>query len=165
MQKDRNRKLTVGEAFGKLSALCSRSEHAPADIEHKMRDWNLSEEEQTEVMQRLFQGNYLDTHRYARAFVHDKLLYSGWGRRKMQFTLRQKAIESRCIDEAFEEMDEEVYRDVLCRLLTSKMKQTKAGSASELRLKLLRFAVGRGFEMDIADDVIRALMRHSKASD
>lgn len=155
-----NRKMTVEEAFSKSAALCARSEHAPADIEHKLSVWGLNEEQKAEVMQKLFMGNYIDTKRYAHAFVHDKLVYAGWGRRKIEYTLRLKDIEAIYIDEALSEIDNNQYISILNRLLAAKMRQTKATKTAEMRLKLLRYAAGRGFETELTDKVINDLMQH-----
>ena len=150
---------TVEEAFQKLSALCARSEHAPADMELKMKAWGMAEREQASVMQKLIEANYINHSRYAHAFVHDKLLYVGWGRQKLSFALRQKGIDAESISEALEGIDEEDYREVLQRLLISKKRQTRASDNAELRLKLLRFSASRGFETDVANTLIRALLR------
>ena len=81
---------TVEEAFQKLSALCARSEHAPADMELKMKAWGVAERDQASVMQKLIEENYINHGRYAHAFVHDKLLYVGWGRQKLPCNLLQQ---------------------------------------------------------------------------
>ena len=64
------------------------------------------------VLDALEDEKYIDSARYARAFVHDKLAYDRWGRLKMQQALRLKRIPQCDITEAFTEMIEpDAYRE------------------------------------------------------
>ena len=47
------------------------------------------------------------------------------------------------------EVDMQEYADVLAALLKSKRKSVKAASQYELNGKLIRFAMSRGFTMDV----------------
>ena len=87
------RETTGREAFQKLSALCARSEHCQQEMLEKMRQWGVDADEQAWVMQRLVEERYVDDERYARAFVHDKMQYNQWGRRKIEQALWLKHID------------------------------------------------------------------------
>ena len=143
------RQKTEQEAFQSLSALCARGEHCQHDMLEKMRQWGISAEEQAEVMQRLVEGRYVDDSRFARAFVIDKVRYNKWGRRKVEQALWMKHIDKAIANEALDDVSDEEYLTVLRPLLKQKRKSTKAQSEYELTMKLIRFALGRGFTMDI----------------
>jgi regulatory protein len=115
----------------------------------KMRRWELPEEEQARVMQRLVSERYVDDERYARAFVKDKVRYNKWGRRKVEQALWQKHIDEDIRQRVLDEIDDEEYLAVLRPLLKQKRKSTKAASDYELNQKLVRFALSRGFTFDI----------------
>lgn len=139
---------------------CARQECCRQDIEKKLRDTPLSEEEREEVLERLENDGFIDHKRYARAFVHDKLEYDRWGRLKMAQALRLKGIDRHDIDEAFEEViDEDHYREILKRVLESKQR-TLRFDASDTRAayaaaqKLVRFAASRGFESHLIFDAV-----------
>ena len=117
---------TEADAYLTLAALCAQAEHCQHEMLEKMRRWELPEEEQARVMQRLVSERYVDDERYARAFVKDKVRYNKWG-----------------------EVDDEEYLDVLRPLLKQKRRSTKAASDYELNQKLVRFALSRGFTYDI----------------
>ena len=141
--------MTGQQAFTKLAALCARGEHCQHDMLEKMRQWGISAEEQAEVMQRLVEGRYVDDSRFARAFVIDKVRYNKWGRRKVEQALWMKHIDKAIANEALDDVSDEEYLTVLRPLLKQKRKSTKAQSEYELTMKLIRFALGRGFTMDI----------------
>ena len=115
----------------------------------KMRRWELSDEAQARVMERLVKERYVDDERYARAFVKDKVRYNKWGRRKVEQALWQKHIDEDIRQQVLDEVDNEEYLAVLRPLLKQKRKSTKAQSDYELNQKLMRFAIGRGFTFDI----------------
>ena len=84
---------TETEAYLTLAALCAQAEHCQWEMLEKMRRWELSDEAQARVMERLVNERYVDDERYTRAFVKDKVRYNKWGRRKVEQALWQKHIE------------------------------------------------------------------------
>lgn len=140
---------TEQEAYLTLAALCARSEHCQWEMQEKMRRWELDDAAQARVMARLVKERYVDDERYARAFVKDKVRYNKWGRRKVEQALWQKRIDDDIRERVLDEVDEEEYLNVLRPLLKQKRKSTKAENDYELKQKLVRFALGRGFTYDI----------------
>ena len=140
---------TEQEAYLTLAALCSQAEHCQWERKEKMRRWELSDEAQARVMERLIRERYVNDERYARAFVKDKVRYNKWGRRKVEQALWQKHIDEDIRQRVLDEVDDEEYLTVLRPLLKQKRKSTKASSDYELNQKLLRFALSRGFTFDL----------------
>ena len=136
-------------AYLQLAQLCARSEHCQYDLLEKMRRWDMSDEAQARVMQRLVSEHYVDDERYAHAFVHDKIKYNKWGRRKVEQALWMKHIDDDIRRQVLDEVDDEEYLSVLRQLLKQKRRSTKAENDYELNRKLVRFALSRGFTYDI----------------
>ena len=145
MKKD----MTEQEAYLQLAALCAQAEHCQQEMRDKMRRWELDETVQNRIIDRLIKERYIDDERYARAFVKDKIRYNKWGRRKVQQALWQKHIDADIQQRVLDEIDEKEYLDILRPLLKQKRKNIKAESDYELNQKLVRFALGRGFDFDI----------------
>ena len=143
------KEITEQEAYLQLAALCAQAEHCQQEMRDKMRRWELDESIQNRIIARLVKERYIDDERYARAFVKDKVRYNKWGRRKVQQALWQKHIDSDIQQRVLDDIDEKEYLDVLRPLLKQKRKSTKAANDYELRQKLVRFALGRGFGFDI----------------
>lgn len=140
---------TEQEAYLTLAALCAQAEHCQWEMLEKMRRWEVPEEAQARVMQRLVKERYVDDERYAQAFVKDKIRYNKWGRRKVDQALWQKHIDEDIRKRVLDEVDDDEYLKVLRPLLKQKRKSTKANNDYELNQKLMRFALGRGFTFDI----------------
>jgi regulatory protein len=105
-------------------------------------------------MEKLVTGRYVDDERFARAFVSDKIRYNKWGRHKVEQALWLKHIEKSIVSEVLDAVDDREYVDVLRPLLKQKRRSTKAQSEYELTMKLIKFALGRGFTMDIIKQCI-----------
>lgn len=148
------KQITEQEAFFKLSAMCAAAEHCRHEMSEKMTRWQLPDDVQERIMQRLVDEKYIDEERYCRFFVRDKIRYNKWGRRKVEQALMMKRIPRDIISGALGEVDAEEYIAVLRPLLQSKRKTIKAASEYELNAKLIRFAMGRGFDMDIIKECL-----------
>jgi regulatory protein len=136
-------------AFERLAALCARREYCQHDMLEKMRQWGLPEEERAQVMQHLTEGRYVDDERFTRAFVNDKVRYGKWGRRKLEQALWMKRIDESIISSVLDEMDDEEYLTVLRPLVRQKLRTIRADSDYELRMKVTKWALSRGYTMDL----------------
>lgn len=145
---------TEQEAYLTLAALCAQAEHCQWEMVEKMRKWEIPEEAQARIMERLVKERYVDDERFARAFAKDKVRYNKWGRRKVEQALWQKHIDEDIRKNVLDEIDDEEYLSVLRPLLKQKRKSIKAQNDYELNQKLMRFALGRGFTFDIIKQCI-----------
>lgn len=143
------KEINEQQAYLKLAALCARGEHCQHDMTEKMRLWGIDDETQARVMRRLTSERYVDDERFARAFVSDKVRYNRWGRRKVEQALWAKHIDEHTAKAVLDEVDDEEYIAALAPLLKQKRRSTRAASEYELTMKLIKFALSRGFTMDI----------------
>jgi len=144
-------------AYDKAAFLCSRSEHCSSEIQEKLKTWGLSAEDSEPIIEKLVTEKYLDDERFARAYVKDKFRFNHWGKQKIAHMLRAKNISSEIMDLAFEEIEDEGYSEELRKLLIDKEKSIKAKDKFDKRNKLMRFAMGRGFESNQIYAVLKEL--------
>ena len=142
------RPLTYEEALRKLGNLCARGEQCTGEVDEKMKKWGLSEADRQRVVSYLVAHQYIDDERFARAFVHDKLAYDGWGRRKIEQALCLKHIDGNIRQQVLDEVAEEEWLNALRPVICSKRKTIKSKDAWELSAKLVKYALGRGFTYD-----------------
>ena len=141
--------MTGQQAYQKLAALCARSEHCQQEMLDKMRQWGVDEEEQAKVMARLVEERYVDDERFTRAFVNDKVRYAKWGRRKIEQALWMKRIDEQLARTVLDEVPDDDYIAILRPVLKQKRRGTKAASEYEMTMKLIKYALSRGFTMDV----------------
>ncbi len=143
------KEMTEQQVLLKLTALCAQAEHCSYEMTEKMRRWGIGEETQARVMERLINEKYIDDERYCRLFVREKIKFNKWGRRKVEQGLMAKRIDRGIARQVLDEVDDDDYIAVLRPLLKSKRRQLKPMSDYETTGKLVRFAMSRGFTMDI----------------
>ena len=146
--------------YQSMAALCARREYCCADITEKLRKKGAAPEEAEALTDRLIDEGYIDEGRYARAFVHDKTLYNGWGRIKVAQQLRAKGICNAYINEAMTCITEEQYAEVFQKVLRSKQRSIKGETDYKVRQKLARSLIARGFEPSYVFDNLD--MEHSE---
>jgi regulatory protein len=135
-------------------SLCSRRECCILDLRTKLMARGATQEEANRVIVALTEQNFLNEERYVQAFVHDKSMLQRWGAAKIRYALRTKQLSEKLIDTALAEIEPHTQIETLRHLLTAKCKSTKAASKVELRAKLLRFGLSRGFSYN---EVVAAL--------
>lgn len=143
--------------LSKAMALCSGREYAPEDIRAKLISWGLSENDAEKALSALKKENFLNEKRFAEAFVRDKFNYNKWGRVKISFNLKTKKISPSLIREALECIDDETYKETARGLLEHQKKKIKAKNQYDLKSKLMRFGLSRGFEMDLLYDMVNSI--------
>jgi regulatory protein len=116
-----------------------------------MRRWGLSDADARDVLERLVRERFIDDSRYAEAFVRDKLNLSGWGIYKIKSALRAKGVSKEIVEEVVSPMLEQTdMAERLEEIMRRRMRTLKYSSAYEAKTKLIRFAAGRGYDLDEA---------------
>ena len=154
MRNGKGGEMTAEQAYQRLTALCARSEHCQHDMLEKMRQWGLAEAEQAQVMERLTRERYVDDERFCRAFVSDKVRQNKWGRRKVEQALWLKHIDSDTAKGVLDEIDADTYIGTLRPLLRQRRRTMRGLNDYEQRTKLVKWALSRGFTMDVIRECI-----------
>ena len=140
-------KISETKAFSRMSNLCARKECCVFDIKTKLLRYNLEPDTIEKIIAELKKEKYIDEVRFVRSFINDKIRFNKWGKVKIQYALRQKRIPENIVADAFFDYSEEELNDSLPDLLKAKWKTIKGNSEYEKQNKLIRFALGRGFDM------------------
>lgn len=150
--------LTFDNALSRAADLCARCEQCSPDILKKLASWGINASDSAKIIRRLEELNFLDDMRFAKAYAHDKLHFSGWGRRKIRQGLWAKRLPTDIIDHACDDIDEEEdeYRTIALRVMKAKIRQLKEWPLSrESKLKVVKFAMTRGFEYPLIVNIFR----------
>ena len=146
---------TAQQALQSLMRLCARSEKSTGDALRLMRTWGVPEAEQRGVLDRLIADRYIDNRRYAEAYTREKSRLAGWGERKIAMQLRLKGVERETISAVLAEvLQDDSMAERLQEKLEKKLRTVKASSDYELRGKLLRYALGLGYDYDMASETV-----------
>ena len=146
--------MTEQQALAKLASLCSGAEHCSHEMTEKMRQWGIDDDAQARIMDYLTREKYVDDSRFCRAFIREKMRFNKWGRRKIALALSQKRIDRDMATAALDEVDNSDYAAILRPMLKQKERTVKANSEYEKNMKLIKFAMSRGFTFDVIRDCL-----------
>lgn len=156
----------------RLERLCAGCEYCTSDMSRKIvtalkksagDDSEGLAEKADEILGSLLADKYVDDARYASAFAREKSSISGWGPVKIRFALSSKHIPDSVIAEALKDIDAVKADDKLVRTLAAKWK-TLTGPDGQVpqdaKLKLIRFALTRGYEYDAVKTAVERVIRN-----
>ncbi len=155
--------LTPQEAYARLASYCAQAERSPSDLRRRMQRLELEEELQAELLERLEREGFVSGERFARAFVHDKHRFNGWGPRRLEHELRRHGIASSVIATVLEELEEETSAEDeeprVLQLLRTKQRSLPAGLERRKAYdRLMRFGLYRGYDYDEVREAITQLL-------
>lgn len=157
------------------------------DIETSDRNINILSATE-EILDSLIKDKFVDNQRYANAYAKDKAILSGWGANKIRAYLKRKEISNEVINNALEEIDQKKANEKMEKAITHKFHSVKDSLSkhneynkydehdehehdehehdeynnyritSEIKLKVLRFAAGRGYSYDESMKIINKLL-------
>lgn len=141
-------------ALEKAAKYCAYQERCHWEVEKKLKEWNIDQEIQDEVIAELIQQNFLNEERFTNAYVQGKVNIKKWGRYKIKMELQSRQISSYSINKAIQEIDEEKYILNLQGLLKKKSQTVVAKNDFEKKMKLLKFLSSKGYEAEIINEQI-----------
>ncbi len=139
------REKSPEKALASLQMLCARREYSSGDALRLMERWGVKPLARRKVLEALVHDRFIDDKRYAEAFVREKSRLNGWGSHKIRHALRLKGVDGTLIEQALEMLQPEETEGRLRQLLEQKRPHIKAKDRYDLRSKLIRFALSRGY--------------------
>jgi regulatory protein len=148
------------ELLHRAQKVCSGREYCISDIMSLLDRWGARDEKtRSAVISKLIEDKFIDEARYCRAFARDHFAYSQWGRVKIIQGLKSKNIPADAIASGLESIEEEEYLALLRKIIGDQQKRIKAKNRYDLKGKILRHALGKGFESHLIYDVINSMFK------
>ncbi|KKC51803.1 regulatory protein RecX [Porphyromonas gulae] len=141
---------TEEELLNRMQAYCARTEHCRSEVATKLRQAGADELMIERLLQRLVEDRFIDEERFARAYARDKYRFNGWGPKRIALELAKRHIPDSIIGTTLSDLEEgeDKIEDSLTRLLERKLRSIKDTDDRNQLHKLVRWAVGRGFEYE-----------------
>ncbi|GAB2789235.1 regulatory protein [Hymenobacter luteus] len=165
MNQPKKKFYTPAEALQKIAAYCTYQERTFKEVEAKLREYGLDEDEAGEIMIRLSRENFLDEERYAKSFVRGHVRQKKWGRRRIQQELKQKGLSEYCIKAGMKEIDGDEYYQNLLDVLEKKDRQEKERNPRLRRQKIQLFLTAKGYESDLIKMALDDFGKEKEAED
>ena len=148
--------MDATRCLSRLQKLCSKAEYCRADVYRKaLKDMEGDSEAAGKVVGQLVADKYVDDARYASAYAREKAGLQGWGPVKIRFQLRAKGVSDADIASALQDIEPEKADARLEKLLAAKARTLEGDP--QFRLKLLKFALSRGYEYDTVEAALKKI--------
>ena len=145
--------LTTDVILKKVLRYCAYQDRCTQEVRNKLATFDMPDSEKEKIVKLLVEEGYLDDERYASTFVRSKIHLKKWGVNKIRMALKMKGISDENISNALSEIDPEIYREELIKVL--KAKKINETDPYKRRAKLAQYAMQKGYEPSLVWDVIR----------
>jgi regulatory protein len=144
-------------ALNKAMGECSRREFCCDDIRKKLTLWGIGNSDSDRIIDFLMKENFINESRFANAFTRDKFIYNKWGKIKISTHLKIKKIPPAIIRSALDSLDYDAYMKLLYDLISVRRRIIKAKNRNDLKAKLLRYGLSKGFESSLLYDILNEI--------
>lgn len=141
-------------SMNKAMVQCSKREYCISEVLVKLHSWGTDVDDNTRIIELLKKENFINEERYALGFVRDKFNFNKWGKQKIAAHLKAKNISSELIKKALNTIDNKTYNKTLSNLLSDHRRSVKAKNQYDLKAKLLRYGLSKGFESSLLYDLL-----------
>lgn len=146
--------------FNKAAAYCAYQERSHQEVRDRLRKWEVWGAAADEIIAGLIEQNFLNEERFAKAYAGGKSRMKHWGKLKIKQELKRRGVSDYSIGAGLNEIEENGYKEGL-RDLLEKKRRLLVKTESDRRMvqtKLTRFALGKGYELDLVSEIVRSLV-------
>ena len=147
--------LTNDVILNKVLRYCAYQDRCVQEVRKKLATFDMPDSEKGKILKLLVDEGYLDDERYASTFVRSKIHLKKWGVNKIRMALKMKGISDEIISNALSEIDPEIYREELIKVL--KAKKISETDPYKRRAKLAQYAMQKGYEPSLVWDALKSL--------
>ncbi|MBO2523339.1 MAG: hypothetical protein CW336_05715 [Bacteroidetes bacterium] len=137
----------------KVLHYCAYQDRCTQEVRTKLSTFDMPDAEKEKIVKILVDEGYLDDERYASTFVRSKIHLKKWGVNKIKMSLKMKGISDEIIGNALSEIDPEIYKDELIKVL--KAKKINESDPYKKKAKLAQYAIQKGYEPSLVWDALR----------
>ena len=140
----------------KVLHYCAYQDRCTQEVRKKLATFDMPDSDKEKFVKLLVDEGYLDDDRYASTFVRSKIHLKRWGVNKIRMALKLKGISDEIISNVLSEIDPEIYREELIKVL--KAKKINETDPYKRKAKLAQYAIQKGYEPSLVWEVIKSIV-------
>ncbi|MCF0050931.1 RecX family transcriptional regulator [Dyadobacter sp. LJ53] len=143
----------------KAASYCAYQERTQDEVRQRLKKWNVWGDEADELIAELISMNYLSEERFAKTYAGGKFRIKNWGRMKIRQELNRRGLSQYSIEKGMGEIEDKAYVEGLKALLEKKrnLLVKTENDPFKLKQKLVRFALGKGYESELVWKTVEEL--------
>lgn len=145
------------EILQKLENYCAYQERCHAEVNEKLREFQLAASEKDAIIVKLIQNNYLNEERFASVFSISKFHQKKWGKTRIKIELKARKISDYLINKSLKEIPEEAYQNTFEELAEKHWNSIMEKNVLKKRKKCCDFLLRKGWESDRVYEKVKQL--------
>jgi regulatory protein len=130
----------------KIANYCVYQERTHLEVQKKLADLKVFGDEADEFKAWLVTENYLNEERFAKIYASSKFRLKKWGRRKIEFELKNKGLSKNCIKIGMAEIKDKAYDEMISELIEKKKTELfKHENPLIIKQKVLHYLMNKGY--------------------
>ena len=147
------------QALQKIRHYCGYQERCHAEVKEKLYSFGLYKQDVEALVATLIEENYLNEERFAQQFAGGKFRINQWGRKRIEYELKQKKVSDYCIRKGLKEINDTDYRETLQKLAENKCEQlVDERNVFTKRKKLSDYLLQKGYEYNYITEVVASVL-------
>ncbi|MDO5725567.1 MAG: RecX family transcriptional regulator [Tissierellia bacterium] len=143
--------------FNRALNYLNRSMRTETELRRYMKRKEIDDALLDSICEKLKDVKMLDDKLYASLFIEEKQSANRYGKKKIEYMLRQKGVDSEIIYEALKDLDSDLDYENCLELAKKRMERMTEEDSFKKKNKLYNYLLGRGFSYDIIKDVLGEL--------
>jgi regulatory protein len=139
--------------LAKLETYCAYTERCICDVQQKCRKLEIPESQTAEYLKLLEENDFLSEKRYAESLIRSKAK-RGWGPAKIKNALMKKSIKPIYYQAVLESLDKQEQLLKIKDFAEKKRLKIKAKDEKDLKQKLIRFLMSKGYSFELIRKVL-----------
>ena len=112
--------ISKEQAWQKIKKYAAYQERSHQEIRAKLYTYGLFKKDVETLISELISEDFLNEERFAIQFAGGKHRMKYWGKKKIEYALRERGVSSFCIKNALEEIDYDLYKKNLLKMAKQK---------------------------------------------
>ena len=156
--------ITAEQAYPKIKFYCAYRERCHFEVKEKLFKLGLTRLAVDQIMAKLIEDGFLSEERFAIQFAGSHFRLKKWGKKKIEYALRQKRISEAIIKNALLTIELPDYEVILEKSALAKWKSLVKEPLITRQAKTIAFLMQKGFEFPLVRLAV-AKIRASERND
>lgn len=142
------------ESYYQALKLLKKTIKTKNEVTNYLKDKGYSKEHIDMAIKKLEEQGYINDKNYAKSYIHNSIITTYKGPKKIVSELEKKGLIDSDYIEALEEYSKDLEKEKLKKIIFKKIKTNHNKSAKVLKQKLLMDLINNGFHQDIIKEVL-----------
>ena len=138
----------------KIKSYCQYQERCTKEVKKKLNTLKASTESTEKIISFLKHNDLLNDERFAQFFIQGKLRIKKWGKIKLKYELKSRAINYQIIETSIKSITDDEYISYFDEFSSNKIKFLK-GTTDQKKRSFINYFTYRGWENDLIYQKLR----------